>query len=104
MSAYRVTFVALATLFTIGMTSIASACCNWGYAAPATYAPVGYGGCGGCGAPTAAAVYAVPVAPAPIYINPVVPTAFGGPCCGYGGCGNCGQSDWGGCGGCGSVG
>ena len=57
----------------------------------------GYGGCGGCGAPTAAAVYAVPVAPAvpaPIVVAPVVPTGFGGPCCGWNGCGNCGWSDW----------
>jgi hypothetical protein len=108
MSSYRVTFVALATFFTIGMTSIASACCDWGYSAPVTYAPVtyapAYGGCGGCGAPTAAAVYAAPVAPAPIYIDTVVPTAFGGPCCSSNGCGNCGPSDWsGGCGGCGAV-
>ena len=68
MSFHRVVFVALATLFTVGMTSMASAgCCDWGYAAPVAYAEVapvgyggygGYGGCGGCGAPTAAVVYA----------------------------------------------
>src|SRR5271169_3671982 len=69
MSFHRVVFVALATLFTVGMTSMASAgCCDWGYDAPVAYAqvaPVGYGGCGGCGAPTAAVAYSVPVAPAP---------------------------------------
>ncbi|MGC1778901.1 MAG: hypothetical protein WBB34_13210, partial [Xanthobacteraceae bacterium] len=54
------------------------------------------------GAPTAAAVYAQPVAPAPIFVNTVAPTSFGGPCCSFSGCGNCGGSDWsGGCGSCG---
>ncbi len=106
MSFHRVLVVAVATLFTVGMTSIASAnCCGWGYSAPVAYAPMTpavYGGCGACAAPTAAAVYAQPVAPAPIMVNPVVPTAFGGPCCGWSGCGNCGWSDWsGGCGNCG---
>jgi hypothetical protein len=95
-------------MFTIGMTSIASAgCCDWGYSAPVTYSS--YGGCGGCGTPTAAIVFAQPVAPAPIVIsNPV--TAFGGPCCGFsgcgdcGGCGGCGAANWGGgCGGCGTA-
>jgi hypothetical protein len=103
MSFHRVVLVAVATLFSVGMTSIASAdCCGWGYSNPVAYcavAPVGYGGygCGGCGAPTAAAVYAVPVAPAvpaPIMVAPVVPTGFGGPCCAGNGCGNCGWSDW----------
>jgi hypothetical protein len=73
MSFYRISFVALATLFTIGMTSIASACCGGSYA-PVVYvppSPITYGcgascGCGGCGAPTAAVVYAEPVAPAPV--------------------------------------
>ena len=106
MSFHRVFVVAAATLFSIGMTSLASAsCCGWGYSAPvayATVAPAVYGGCGTCGAPTAAVVYAQPVAPAPIVVNPVVPTSFGGPCCSWGGCGNCGYSDWsGGCGSCG---
>jgi hypothetical protein len=125
MSLHRVVLVAVATLFSIGMTSIASAgCCGWGYSAPVAYAaPVGYGGyggyggCGGCGAPTVAAVYAAPVAPAvpaPIAVAPVMPTAFGGPCCGWNGCGNCGLTDWSGgqgwgsgcgnCGGCGACG
>jgi len=128
MSFHRVTLVALATFFTIGMTSLASAgCCDWGYSAPVVYvpaAPVSYGGCGGCGAPmapvnygnyggcggcggpTIAAVYAQPVAPAPIVVNASIGSPFGGPCCGGGGCGNCGG--WavssGGCGGCGGGG
>ncbi|MGB7037797.1 MAG: hypothetical protein WBD71_19985 [Xanthobacteraceae bacterium] len=106
MSFHRALVVAVATLFSVGMTSIASAsCCGWGYSAPVAYAvvaPAAYGGCGACGAPTAAAVYAQPVAPAPIYVNPVAPTSFGGPCCSYSGCGNCGWSDWSsGCGSCG---
>lgn len=109
MSFHRVVLVAVATLFSVGMTSIASAgCCGWGYSAPvayATVAPVGYGGCGGCGAPTAAAVFAAPVAPAvpaPIVVSAVVSSGFGGPCCSWNGCGNCGSSGWsGGCGNCG---
>jgi hypothetical protein len=108
MSFNRVTLVALATFFTIGMTSLASAgCCDWGYSAPVVYvpvAPVSYGGCGGCGGPTVAAVYAQPVAPAPIIVSASIGSPFGGPCCGGGGCGNCGG--WaissGGCGGCGA--
>jgi hypothetical protein len=90
MSLYRVILVALATLFTIGMTSFASAdCCGWGYSAPVV-SPLVYGnGCGGCGAPTAAAVYAAPVAP-------VMSAPFGGPCCGWNGCGDCGGGSWGG--------
>src|SRR5580704_10145731 len=119
MSFHRAILVALATLFTVGMTSFASAgCCGWGYSAPVVYqsAPV-YGGCGGCGGPTAAAVFAQPVAPAPIAVGVAV-TPFGGPCCGWngcgdcggwgGGCGNCGSGGWGGwgngCGNCGSGG
>ncbi len=47
MSLHRATLFVLALLFTAGMTSMASA------------------GCGGCGTPTAAIVYAAPVAPAP---------------------------------------
>jgi hypothetical protein len=119
MSLHRVIFVALATLFTVGMTSFASAgCCGWGYSAPVTYggygygAYGGYGGCGGCGAPTAAVVFAQPVAPAPIAVSAAI-TPFGGPCCGGNGCGDCGGwgsgcgncGGWGsGCGNCGSVG
>jgi hypothetical protein len=100
---HRATLVALATLFTVGMTSLASACCDWGYSAPVAYAavaPVGYGGCGGCGGPTAAAVYAAPIAPAPIAVAAAV-TPFGGPCCNWNGCGNCGGWGGGGCGNCG---
>ncbi|MFY9693912.1 MAG: hypothetical protein WAK35_09235 [Xanthobacteraceae bacterium] len=110
MSFHRVVLVAVATLFSVGMTSIASAgCCGWGYSAPVAYAavaPAVYGGgCGACGAPTAAAVYAAPVAPAvpaPIVVSAVVPSGFGGPCCSWNGCGNCGWSGWSsGCGNCG---
>ena len=73
MSLHRVTLVALATLFTAGMTSAALAdCCGWGSPAHVIYAPSYYSsGCGGC-APVA---YAPPVQPAPIYVN---------------GCGGCG--------------
>jgi hypothetical protein len=60
MPLHRATLFALAFLFTAGMTSAASACCGWGFQAPVAYAA---GGCGGCGAPSAAAVYAQPVAP-----------------------------------------
>jgi len=108
MSLHRVTFVALATFFTIGTASIASACCDGGYYAPVAYAPVAtvaYGGCGGCGAPTAAAIYAEPVAPAPIVVNTTASSFFGGPCCGWGGCSDClgggWSGGWAGCGGCG---
>ncbi len=57
----RVTFVALATLLTVGSTSAAFACCGApAYApAPAYYAP---SGCGGC-------------APAPVTYVPVVEVA-----------------------------
>ncbi len=80
MSHHRVVLAVLATLFTAGISSAASAgCCGWGVAAaPVTYAPVAYAsaGCGGCGTPTAAVVYAQPVAP----------VVYGG----WGGCGHCG--------------
>ena len=83
MSFHRATLVALATLFTLGMTSLASAqCCNnWSYSLPVN------SGCGGCGTPAYAAVYAVPVAPAPIAVSS---------CCGGGGWS--GGAGWGGCG------
>jgi hypothetical protein len=99
MSLYRVTLVAVATLFSIGMTSLASACCNWGYSNPVAYTAAAPGGYGCCGGQMAAAVYAQPLAPAPIVAaNNVTP--FGGPCCGWSGCGNCGG--WsGGCSSCG---
>jgi hypothetical protein len=121
MSFHRAVFVALATLFTVGMTSMASACCDWGYAAPVAYsevAPAVYGGCGNCGAPTAALVYSQPVAPAPIAVNTCCGSAWGGTSYwgnggGWGGgwasnwnsCGNCGSVSWSvGCGNCGAVG
>ena len=84
MSLHRIVLVGLATLFTAGISSAALAdCCGWGGAAPVAYAPVSYAsaGCGGCGTPTAAVVYAQPVAPAPM---PVVYGGWGG------GCGHCG--------------
>lgn len=64
MSLHRASLFAITALFTAGMTSIASAgCCDWGASAPFAYAPTGCGG--GCGTPTAAIIYAQPVAPAP---------------------------------------
>ncbi len=105
MSFNRTALVALATLFTVGMTSLASACCDWGFsAAPVIYAPVAvgpvaYGGCGGCGGPTAAAVYAQPVAPSPIYVGGFG-NGWGGNAWGYGASWGGG---WGGCG-CGACG
>ena len=83
MSIHRVVPVVLATLFTAGISSAASAnCCGWGAAAPVAYAPVTYAsaGCGGCGTPSAAVVYAQPVVPTP------PPVAYGG----WNGCGHCG--------------
>jgi hypothetical protein len=75
MSLHRVTLFALAALFSAAMTSAASAgCCGWGVQAPVTYAPAP---CGGCGTPSAAIVYATPVAPAP---PPVVVSAWAGGC------------------------
>jgi hypothetical protein len=124
MSFQRTVFVAFATLFTLGMTSLASACCgDWGYAAPIAYAPVAvapvavapvpWGGCGGCGAPTAAAVYAQPVAPVPVAPAPIAVGSWGGGCCGGSWGGSWGGGSWGGgswggswgggCGGCGAV-
>lgn len=64
MSLYRVVLVGLAAVFTVGMTSLASAG-GWGWGA-------GWGsgwgsglGCDTCAAPSAAVVYAQPVAPLP---------------------------------------
>jgi hypothetical protein len=86
MAYHRAILVALATLFTAGLTSMASACCGGSYAytgcggggcgAPAT---VGYGrpflfgwgnGCGGCGyyGYRAALVEPTYVARSPIYV------------------------------------
>jgi len=63
MSFHRATLVALATLFTVGTTSLAFAgCCEWGTPAPVFY------GCGGCNRGLANIVY-LPVAPAPITVN-----------------------------------
>jgi hypothetical protein len=74
MSLHRSILVAVATLFSIGMTSVAFAgCCDWGTPAPVAYMQ---GGCGGCGGAYASIIYATPVVPAPIYVG--------------GGCGGCG--------------
>jgi hypothetical protein len=71
MSLHRTTLVALATLFTVGATSVAFAgCCQWGTPAPVVYAS---SGCGGCGATPV--IYAEPVQPAPIVVEPVAPPA-----------------------------
>ena len=86
MSLHRTTLVALATLFTVGATSVALAdCCQWGTPAPVVYAS---SGCGGCAA--APVVYARPVQPVPVvasgcggcgalapvsYVEPVAPPA-----------------------------
>lgn len=67
MSAHRTILFVIAALFAGGISSAASACC--GHFAPTT--------CGGCGTPTAAAVYAEPVAPAP---PPVTVTTWNGGC------------------------
>jgi hypothetical protein len=86
MSFKRITLVALATLFCILSTSLASACCEaraqLGYPAfvpVGPVAPAGFANCFGCVAP---AVSGTPVAPAPIAVSGVV-TPFGGPCCGW---------------------
>jgi hypothetical protein len=84
MSLHRVALAVLATLFTAGISSAASAnCCGWEAAAPVAYAPVAYAstGCGHCGTPTAAIVYAQPVMPAPV---PVVTTWAAGCGCACG--------------------
>lgn len=85
MSLHRISLLTMAALFSLGMTSIASACCGVAYApvgfVPVVPAPIYVGGCGGCGS-TAAIVYAQPVAPTPL---PARPYSWGA------GCG-CGQS------------
>src|ERR1700761_1776360 len=68
MASHRVVVVGLAAVFTVGMTSLASAG-GWGWGDPGWGAGRGifggWGGCGACGAPSAAIVYAQPVAPLP---------------------------------------
>jgi len=68
MSFKRSILVAIATLFTVGMTQVASAgCCDWGVQAPVAYAQTG---CGGCGAAAyAPIIYATPIAPQPIAVG-----------------------------------
>jgi len=81
MSLYRVVLVGLAAVFTVGMTSFASAG-GWGWGS-GWGAGWGSGfGCGGCAAPSAAVIYAQPVAPLP----PPVTVGWTGGC----GCGSCG--------------
>ena len=74
MSLYRVGLFGLAAVFTVGMTSLASAG-GWGWGG-------GWGtGCGTCAAPSAAVVYAQPVAPPP---PPVVTVGWTTGCgCGH---------------------
>src|ERR1700692_3152889 len=109
MSLHRSILVAIATLFSVGMTSVAFAgCCDWGTPAPVAYMQ---GGCGGCGGAYAPIIYATPVVPAPIYVGggcggcaaPVTSccgtSALGG---GYGGGYGYNGLGGGGCGGCGT--
>jgi len=82
MSLYRVVLVSLAAAFTVGMTSFASAG-GWGWGS-GWGAGWGSGfGCGGCAAPSAAVIYAQPVAPPPVVVG-----WTGGCGCGCGGCGH----------------
>jgi hypothetical protein len=68
MSLHRSIFVAVATVFAVGMAPSAYAQCCGGYAPAQVYtAPAP---CGGCGTPVyAPIVYATPVAPAPINVG-----------------------------------
>jgi hypothetical protein len=93
MSLHRVGLMAITTLFTAGMTSMAFAgCCGWGVQAqPVVYAASGYaGGCGGCGT---SVVYAAPSGcggcGTAAYAAPITyaaPVAYGS------GCGGCGSA------------
>jgi len=74
MSLHRVVLAGLAAVFTVSMTSLASAG-GWGWGAG--WGSGWGGGCGICGAPSAAVVYAQPVAPLPPPPPPIV-----GPGCG----------------------
>lgn len=82
MAIYRALFVAVATLFTVGMTSGAFAGCGgsgWGWTGGNSW---GCGGCGGCASyapapqpvpmiaePVPVTTYAQPTAPAPIWVG-----------------------------------
>lgn len=108
MSFHRSIFVAVATVFAVGMAPSAFAqCCGYApapvYAAPAP--------CGVCGTVYAPIVYATPVAPAPIgvgcgvcgtptaavtFVPPVAPTPVPG-----WGCGGCAPVTWNPCNTCG---
>jgi hypothetical protein len=122
MSFHRSVFVALATVFVVGMAPSAFAqCCGYGYQAPAPtyYAPAPLAqGCGACGVQAyAPIVYATPIAPAPInvgcgvcgtptaamtFVPPVAPTPTWGNGCGvcgapapvtYNPCNTCGMAE-----------
>ena len=93
MSFHRSVFVALATVFAVGMAPAAFAqCCGYQAPAPVYYAPASgcggcgqayhaapafaQGGCGSCGATAyAPIVYATPIAPAPIAVGSVAARA-----------------------------
>jgi hypothetical protein len=64
MSLHRVLLAGLAAAFTVGMTSMASAG-GWGWGSGWGGWGGGWGGCGTCGSPSAAVVFAQPVAPLP---------------------------------------
>jgi hypothetical protein len=100
MSFHRSVFVALATVFTVGMAPAAFAqCCGYQAPAPTYYAPAPVAqGCGICGVQAyAPVVYATPVAPAPINVGcgtcgtPIAAVTFAPPTPAWGsGCGVCG--------------
>jgi hypothetical protein len=80
MSLHRIFLFAAVALSTAAMTSAASAqCCDRGIFTSAGYAATG---CGGCGTPSAAIVYAEPVAPVPPPVPVVVNTYAWGSGCG----------------------
>lgn len=75
MSLHRVVVAGLAAVFTVGMTSLASAG-GWGWGSG--WGGGWGGGCGTCAAPSAAVVFARPVAPLPP--PPPLPVRFGCGC------------------------
>jgi hypothetical protein len=82
MSLHRVVLAGLAAVFTVSMTSLASAG-GWGWGAGWGSGWGGWGGgCGICGAPSAAVVYAQPVAPLPPPPPLPPPAPIVGPGCG----------------------
>jgi hypothetical protein len=85
MSFHRSIFVALATVFAVGMSPAAFAQCCGGYQAPAPvyYAPAG--GCGGCGETTFAPAYTQTGCGG-------CGAAYAAPAFAQGGCGTCGAT------------